>query len=98
LWTWNVESCPRHFKKGEGKRDNNGRNEPNWGTLYTYMEMTQGNPLCNYPILIKTRIQMLFMMKTSKMTPIILKCKGGHVLPSDIKIPGVSNVWEMSDS
>jgi hypothetical protein len=76
----------------------NRGDEPLGVITHIYMEMTQGNPLCNYPILIKTRIQMLFMMKTSKMTPIILKCKGGHVLPSDIKIPGVSNVWEMSDS
>jgi hypothetical protein len=27
------------------KRENNGGDESNWGTLYTYMEMSQQNPL-----------------------------------------------------
>jgi hypothetical protein len=30
---WNIETCQSHF--------NTGRNEPNWGILYTYLEMSQ---------------------------------------------------------
>jgi hypothetical protein len=51
---WNTETCPSHFKKGEGKREDNGGDEPNWDSLYTYMEMSQQNPLYNYYKLIKT--------------------------------------------
>jgi hypothetical protein len=36
-----------------GKREKN-RDEPNWGTLYAYMEMSQRIPLYNYCILIET--------------------------------------------
>jgi hypothetical protein len=40
--------------KGEGGRGrNNGGDEPNQGTLYAFMEMSQQNPLYNYYILIK---------------------------------------------
>jgi hypothetical protein len=37
-----------------GRRENNGEDEPNVGTLYTRKEMSQQNPLYNYHILIKT--------------------------------------------
>jgi hypothetical protein len=37
-----------------GKRENNGRNKINRGTMYLYVEMSQGNPRYNYDILIKT--------------------------------------------
>jgi hypothetical protein len=37
-----------------GKRENNAGDEPNWGTVHTYMEMAQGNPQYNYHKLIKT--------------------------------------------
>jgi hypothetical protein len=29
------------LRRGRGKRENNGGDEPNWGTLYIYMEMSQ---------------------------------------------------------
>jgi hypothetical protein len=35
------------------KRENNGRDEPNWGTIYVYMEMPQRNRPDNYCMLIK---------------------------------------------
>jgi hypothetical protein len=38
-------------------RENNGEDEPNWGTLYTYKKIPQQNPLYNYYILIKTLIK-----------------------------------------
>jgi hypothetical protein len=41
-------------KKRMGRRNNNGEDEPNWGTIHVYMEMSQQNPLYNYHILIKT--------------------------------------------
>jgi hypothetical protein len=39
--TGNAETCQSHFKKGEEKRKNKGGDELNWGTLYTYIEMSQ---------------------------------------------------------
>jgi hypothetical protein len=53
VWIWNIETCQSHIQKGEGKRDNNEGDEPNWGALYTYMKMSQWNPLYNYYTLIK---------------------------------------------
>jgi hypothetical protein len=35
------------FKKGKGKRENNGGNETKWATLYAYMEISEQNPLHN---------------------------------------------------
>jgi hypothetical protein len=35
------------------RHQNTGENEPNWVTLYAYMEMSQQTPLYNYYILIK---------------------------------------------
>jgi hypothetical protein len=29
------------LRRGRGKRENNGGNEPNWCTLYIYMEITK---------------------------------------------------------
>jgi hypothetical protein len=29
------------LRRGRGKRENTGEDEPNWGTLYTYMGMSQ---------------------------------------------------------
>jgi hypothetical protein len=29
------------LRRRKGKRENNGGNEPNWGTLYAYMEMSE---------------------------------------------------------
>jgi hypothetical protein len=40
---WNTETCQRHFKKGEGKRKNNGGDESNLSMLHAYMEMSQQN-------------------------------------------------------
>jgi hypothetical protein len=37
-----------------GGRENNGGDESNLGTLCTYMEMSQQDPLYNYYVLIKT--------------------------------------------
>jgi hypothetical protein len=36
------------LRRGKGERENNGVDEPNQGTLYTYMEMSQSNSLYNY--------------------------------------------------
>jgi hypothetical protein len=33
--------------------ENNGGDEPNWGMIHVYMEMSQRNPLYNHHILIK---------------------------------------------
>jgi hypothetical protein len=49
VWTWNIETCQNHFKK----RENNGENEPNQDTLYTYIEMLQWTLLYNYYTVIK---------------------------------------------
>jgi hypothetical protein len=35
------------------KRENNRGEEPNWGTIYVYVEISQQNPLYNYYIPIK---------------------------------------------
>jgi hypothetical protein len=32
------------LRRGWGRRENNGGNEPNWSTLYAYMEMSRQNP------------------------------------------------------
>jgi hypothetical protein len=29
------------LRRSMGKKENRGRDEPNWGTLYTYMKMSQ---------------------------------------------------------
>jgi hypothetical protein len=34
-------------------RENNGGDEPNWDTLYACVELSQGNPLYGYYIVIK---------------------------------------------
>jgi hypothetical protein len=41
------------LRRGRGKRVKNRRNEPNWDTLYAYMEMSQPISLCDYCKLIK---------------------------------------------
>jgi hypothetical protein len=48
---WNLS---KSFQEGEWeKREFNGGDEPNYGTIHVYMEMSQWNPLYNYHILIK---------------------------------------------
>jgi hypothetical protein len=42
------------LRRGKGKRENNGGDEPHRGTLGAYTEMLQQNSLYNYYILIKT--------------------------------------------
>jgi hypothetical protein len=41
------------LRRGIGKRDNNGGDEPNLGTLHKNMEMSQQTLLYDYYILIK---------------------------------------------
>jgi hypothetical protein len=36
------------------KREKKGGEEPNWGTIYLYLEMSQQNSLCKYHLLIET--------------------------------------------
>jgi hypothetical protein len=43
VWIWNTETCQSHFKKGEGKRENNGMDKLNQGTLCACMELSQWN-------------------------------------------------------
>jgi hypothetical protein len=40
------------LRKRRGKRENNGGDKPNQGTLYAYMEPLQGNSLYDYYTLI----------------------------------------------
>jgi hypothetical protein len=48
---WNIETCWNYFKNGEqGRRENNGMDEPNQDTICVYMEMSPWNPLYNYHI------------------------------------------------
>jgi hypothetical protein len=42
------------LRRGRGKREKNKGDEPNWGTLYAYVEMSQETPLYDYCKLIKT--------------------------------------------
>jgi hypothetical protein len=42
------------LRRGWEKRENNGGDEPNCGTIYVYMEMSQQTPLYNCCRLIKT--------------------------------------------
>jgi hypothetical protein len=48
-----IETCRSHFKNGRSKKEKNGGDEPNWGTLYTYMELPHEAFLCNSSIPIK---------------------------------------------
>jgi hypothetical protein len=41
------------LRREREKRENNGGDKPNWGTLYVYVGMSQRNPLYNYYMLIK---------------------------------------------
>jgi hypothetical protein len=43
VWVWNIGTCRNQFKKGKGKRVNNGGDELKEGTLYTYTEISQNN-------------------------------------------------------
>jgi hypothetical protein len=36
-----------NLRSGRGNRENNGEDEPNQGTLYTYMEIPQEKPCTN---------------------------------------------------
>jgi hypothetical protein len=36
------------LRRERGKKENNGRDEPNWGTVCVCMEMLQQNSLYNY--------------------------------------------------
>jgi hypothetical protein len=42
------------LRRWRGKRENNEGDEPNQGTLYAYMEMSQQNSLYSYYMLMKT--------------------------------------------
>jgi hypothetical protein len=35
-----LKSVKFILRRGRGKRDNNGGDKQNWGTLYTYMEIS----------------------------------------------------------
>jgi hypothetical protein len=71
----------KHFKKGWENRSNNGRDEPNQGTIngrdetnqgtiYVYLEMSQQNPLYTYRILVKS-----FFFKTRVLDAVPQACK-----------------------
>jgi hypothetical protein len=48
-----LKSVEVTLRRGEGKRENNGGDEPNQDTLYVYTEMSQQNSLYNYYKLIQ---------------------------------------------
>jgi hypothetical protein len=48
-----LDSVEVILRRGKGKRENNGQDEPNQASLHAYMEMSQQNPLYNYYKLIK---------------------------------------------
>jgi hypothetical protein len=54
------QNLSKSFQEGVWeKREINGKNGPNWGTIYVYMEVSQRNTLYNYHILIKTFLKRL---------------------------------------
>jgi hypothetical protein len=67
VWKWNIETCQSHFTKGKGKREINGGNELSCGTLYTYMELSQQNPLYNYYTVIKS-LKKIFFQKFNRLS------------------------------
>jgi hypothetical protein len=52
------------LRMGEGMKENNGSDEPNWNTLYAYIEMSQWNLLYNCYVLIRKVLK-----KTSNCRP-----------------------------
>jgi hypothetical protein len=51
VWIWTIDHVKAILRRE--KRENSRGDEPTWGTLYAYMEMSQQNPLYNCYILIK---------------------------------------------
>jgi hypothetical protein len=41
------------FEEEWGKTEINGGDDPNWTSIYAYMEVSQQNPLYNYHIITK---------------------------------------------
>jgi hypothetical protein len=54
-----LEPAQVILRRVRGKRESSGGDEPHWGTVYTYMKMSQRNPLYNYYVLIKTLKKLL---------------------------------------